>query len=442
MLDNARSLAKTLLLFFTVLFLLRDTGSKTTVSAIGLALWVLLLESMQMLIAGRSASITESLLVLLAGLLVTLTASLERIEPTGRQAASPAVRHDKAPKDRVSISLQLSFGTIVVVGMVAGLKVMLMAPSIPYNVRELFRANGNILAISAFVLALLWIGAGATWLSDRLRRSPMPALLFGPLTVLVALISLALLWSGVTSESISDIVGSPNRYWFVINRNVWGDFWRELFLRLNQPSVINFLETCVRYWALYTPLIVTLGLMNYGLMRDTREPSRAHGLSAQLALGVCAVLLLWLCKAIAFDWSSTDNLNELIARDGEWGLGGGGYIYALLGLICLNAILLARLSARNPGKALLTVLYSVLAVPTGWWLINQGLDQQVEKYGNVFSGVQFLLGPDRKHLLGSDQLLLRWTLLQSAGTLLIAFGLWIGRIGLAYLHGAHEESPQ
>lgn len=84
----------------------------------------------------------------------------------------------------------------------------------------------------------------------------------------------------------------------------------------------------------------------------------------------------------------------------------------------------------------------MLAVPTGWWLINQGLDQQVEKYGNVFPGVQFLLGPDRKHLLGSDQLLLRWTLLQSAGTLLIAFGLWIGRIGLAYLHGAHEESPQ
>lgn len=49
-----------------------------------------------------------------------------------------------------------------------------MAPSIPYSVPELFRANGNILAISAFVLALLWIGAGATWLSDRLRRSPMP----------------------------------------------------------------------------------------------------------------------------------------------------------------------------------------------------------------------------------------------------------------------------
>ena len=68
-----------------------------------------------------------------------------------------------------------------------------------------------------------------------------------------------------------------------------------------------------------------------------------------------AGLVLWLCKAIAFDWSSTDNLNELIAREGELGLGGGGYLYALLAVLAINAVLLARVSPAKPGKMLLTV---------------------------------------------------------------------------------------
>ncbi len=429
MLDNVRSLASTLLVFFSILLLLRDSGSKTSVAAIGLALWVLLLESMQMFISARSATITEPLVVLIAGSMVSAISTRDYIERI-RRAPAPAP-FSQHPSQRSTISIRSRFlvgaGTIILI--VVGLKILLEMPSIPYNVRELFRANGNILALSAFALALIWVGAGAAWLGDRLKRTAHPVLSLGPLTIIVALTSLALLWSSVTSESISDIVGSSNRYWFVINKNIWGDFWRELFLRLNQPSIISFLEACVRYWALYTPLIATLGLMLYVLDRNThdREPNVAHGLPAELALSICYVLVLWLCKAIAFDWSSTDNLNELIARDGEWGLGGGGYLYGLLFLICLNAVLVSRISTAEPGKSLLTGLYSVIAVPLGWWLLNLGLEQKIEKYGNVYSGVQFLLGPDRQHALSSNQLLLRWCLLQTIATVVIGLGLWIGK---------------
>jgi hypothetical protein len=312
---------------------------------------------------------------------------------------------------------------VVVVLIVVALKILLSMPAVPYNVKELFRGDGNILALALFALALLWIGLGSVWLGRSLLRSVYPALLFPPMTVLVGLISLALLWSGVTSESISDIAGASNRFWFVTNRNVWGDFWRDLFLYLDAPGVIGFLETCVRYWALYTPLSVCLGLLVYafGQKADNR-----HGWLSWSALAGSVCLLLWLCKAIAFDWSSTDNLNELIARDGEWGWGGGGYLYGLLFLICLNAMLLANISGTGLRRLGAPLLFSVAAIPIGWWLLNHGLEQNVEKYDRVFSGVQFLLGPDRSHALSQNVLFLRWSLVQILGTLVIGSGLRVG----------------
>lgn len=431
MLDNARSLATSLLLFGSILLLLRDSGSKTSVTSIGLAFWVLLLEAMQLFIASRSASITEPLLVLIAGFLVTSMDSATRAAPTAprREPGLQPERPHGRPVRAISGRRYASGAAVVVLLIVVALKILLNMPSVPYNVRELFRGDGNILALALFSLALLWIGMGSVWLGRSLLRSAYPALLFPPMTVLVGLISLAMLWSGVTSESISDIAGASNRFWYVTNRNVWGDFWRDLFLYLDAPGVIGFLETCVRYWALYTPLCACLGLLVYAF---GQQANNRHGWLAWSGLAGSACLLLWLCKAIAFDWSSTDNLNELIARDGEWGWGGGGYLYGLLFLICLNAMLLANASVTGLRRLGATILFSMAAIPLGWWLLNHGLEQNVEKYDRVYSGVQFLLGPDRSHALSQGVLFLRWSLLQIVGTLVIGTGLRLGRPWLWY----------
>jgi VanZ family protein len=431
MLDNARSLATSLLLFGSILLLLLDSGSKTSVTSVGLAFWVLLLEATQMFIVSRSASITEPLLVLIAGFLVTSMDSATRVEraiPRSEPAVPPEQPHGR-PVRAISGRRYAAGAAVVVVLIVVALKILLSMPAVPYNVKELFRGDANILALALFALALLWIGLGSVWLGRALLRSVYPALLFPPMTVLIGLISLALLWSGVTSESISDIAGASNRFWFVTNRNVWGDFWRDLFLYLDAPGVIGFLETCVRYWALYTPLSVCLGLLVYafGQKADSR-----HGWLTWFALAGSVCLLLWLCKAIAFDWSSTDNLNELIARDGEWGWGGGGYLYGLLFLICLDAMLLANISGTGLRRFGAPLLFSVAAIPLGWWLLNHGLEQNVEKYDRVYSGVQFLLGPDRSHALSQGVLFLRWSLLQIVGTLVIGTGLRLGRPWLWY----------
>jgi hypothetical protein len=142
---------------------------------------------------------------------------------------------------------------------------------------------------------------------------------------------------------------------------------------------------------------------------------------------VTVVPWLWLCKAIAFDWSSTDNLNELIARDGFFGFGGGGYLYVLLALLSANLVLLAR---TPPGALALVWRFALTLalVPLGWLLLTHGLEQQVEKYGLVFSGQQFLLGPDREHLVTEWALFYRWSLVQVAGVLVAALG---ARLALA-----------
>ena len=74
-----------------------------------------------------------------------------------------------------------------------------------------------------------------------------------------------------------------------------------------------------------------------------------------------------------------------------------------------------------------TALAKTVAIPAGWLLLNMRLDPHVEKYGQFFSGGQFLLGPDRTRALSEIQLFARWSAVQAAGTFVLASGLWLGR---------------
>ena len=149
--------------------------------------------------------------------------------------------------------------------------------------------------------------------------------------------------------------------------------------------------------------------------------SKLSSVKSRFAMVVSAVLWLWLCKAIAFDWASTDNLTELIAADGSAGLGGGVYLYALLAMICANAVLLTYLRVKAVSIAL-AFLFTCAALPLGWWLLNNGLEQHIYKYDLNFSGAQFLLGPDRKQTLNPEILFFRWSIVQVSAVLVIAAG--------------------
>lgn len=439
MLTNIRSLGCNLLIFGSVLLLLRIAGSKIAVASVGLAFWVMTMELAQIFITTRSGAITDPLLVLIVGQLMgVLDFSVKGavVENQLAHVAEKPVRGKRSKQSSFTVPQAVIHTTMAVVVIVIGLKILLKLPGIPYNVKELFRADGSVLALSVFALSLIWIGAGSVWLVRRLSHSRLPGITLFPLTLAVSLFSLALLWSGVTSESVDDIVGSANRFWFVTNEEAWGPFWRVTFLYLDVPEIIGFLETCVRYWALYTPLSIILALIYY--VRNT-PLGRPHEKTAKAGLALSAFLILWVCKAIAFDWSSTDNLNELIARDGEWGWGGGGYLYGLVFLFCLNAIFISDITINNTRNVLTVAFFSLAALPAGWWLINQGLEQNVEKYGVVFSGVQFLLGADRTNLLSQNALLARWCLAQGVGVLVVSLGLRLGKSIFPFFDGAKSE---
>ncbi len=130
---------------------------------------------------------------------------------------------------------------------------------------------------------------------------------------------------------------------------------------------------------------------------------------------------MWLVcfKIIAFSRSSTDNINELIQDSGP-------YLYPLLILFPLNALAIAHatlsLRTRNIISALLIVAVSL---PVGWVLFRSGLSSPVEKYGFVFRGAYFLLGPDRREILPQNVLMMRWAAIQLMTVGALAFGMRI-----------------
>jgi hypothetical protein len=425
MLVNSQALLANLCLYAGILGIIRINGGSPAPASIALAMLVALFEAVQILLPGRTPDITDPLLVLLVGQVLRYAPdpSFKREDATTKPTAPIAqMRADTiagTPQPAVSFSpvaWTLSLG-VVCTAMALAFSQVLRLPQVPYNVAELFLGDGAFPFLMIFALALLWVGAGARLVGHRVAISTRPWLVLPLLAFGAGVVSLLLLCASVTQESIGDISGSNNLYWFVVNKDIWGVGARHLFL-LIPPDLVAFFERPVRYAALYGPLVTFAALMFAAI--EMRKHNRAEAVRV-LPLLLFAVLWLWLCKAIAFDWSSTDNLNELIARDGPWGWGGGGYLYALLAVICANAVLLARMPMTFLWMAVATGV-TLGMVPVGWWLLNQGLGQQVHKYDLVFSGVQFLLGPDRKHLLSPEILFLRWSVVQLAGVLVIAVG--------------------
>jgi hypothetical protein len=90
----------------------------------------------------------------------------------------------------------------------------------------------------------------------------------------------------------------------------------------------------------------------------------------------------------------------------------------------VNVVLLIR-AVAHPAWWPAALALTIVALPVGWALLNLGLEPHVEKYGSVFSGAQFLLGPDRRHTLSESALFARWVALQVGMVGAIFIGAWI-----------------
>jgi hypothetical protein len=304
-----------------------------------------------------------------------------------------------------------------------GTRLILRLPRLPYNVSELFLDDGSALAIAIFAFALLWVGAGAMLLAHGLARSRRPYLVLPVGLVIVSMVSRTLLKYSVTYESLDDILGTNNLFLQVTIENMWGEFWRHAFLVTNAPDTVAYLERRIRYIALYSPLLVCLALAMLPVARTSLR--RAATSWPQIWwLTASAIAWLWLSQTIMITWAATDNLTELIARKGPFNLGGGPFLYLIVVLMATNVALLMRAADRWAWRPA-ALVFSIVAIPVGWVLLGAGLERHIEKYGLVFSGTQFLLGPDRQRSLSDAALFIRWAVVQGGGVTVIFIGAWI-----------------
>lgn len=408
MLGNLGELLTSVWVFAALLWSMRRLGAPQGVAGLALGIWVLLLEVAQKWLPGRSPDITEVLLVVIVTWILPRQAEVQRSIPTAHRASTPPNVSTVPPPgnsagDTGLVRTALFGMAVFVAAGAATFAWLIRQPQAPYNVRELFLGDGHPLAIAMFCVALLWLGGGVYFALRIALQAAAPWRRL-PFTLLAAgLVMLLLLSLSVTDESLMDIAGSNNLFWWVTNRDIWGSAWRAFFVAWLSPEFVAPLERAVRFLALYLPFAALLALALTGAPGIRRTMMRGDRLKCLLAL----LPLMWLAKAIAFDWSSTDNLNELIARDAAFGLGGGVYLYVLLIVISANIAINALF--ERPRTAVVAAILTAASCAFSWWLLNRGLDPAIEKYGKIFSGAQFLLGPDRETPLPELTLWLRWS---------------------------------
>ncbi len=345
---------------------------------------------------------------------------------------SPLDRDLLVPGRRGTIALVLACSVIAY-----AMSAALGLPGVPYNLRELFGGSNAWWRLFFFAAAIFSFGIGGTMAGHRTARSGAPWTSLPVSATLACFATYLLLSVCVTSESMDDITGSSNTWYYVTERNLWGETVASLFRTVLWEGIVAAVERVVRFVALLGPLFLWTAVVTgvYFRTTDPDLPSAGARVRTFLACGagyvLCALPWLYVFPIIAFNHSSTDNLNELIQDNGAW-------LYPLLILFPLNMVAVAHATSVRGGRAVVRALFFVaVSLPVGWYLFRSGLSAPVEKYGLKFTGADFLLGPDRKELLPGWVLVMRYTALQLGAVAALAFGMRV--LLTRRTHAARED---
>lgn len=350
-------------------------------AALGLAL---LVEAGQLALPGKVADLTDAALET-AGAWLGLSLGWRLFAPTlGAPAAgAPPVHAEPAKGPVPQAPAEVRRPPVWLDAALVGLLALLLwrlgrLPQVPYNVRELFPSGPAGLAIAMVLAAACWWLVGLPLLLAALwRRQPERAMWLVPALPVLGLVGGLALLAAVPEESMADIVGSP-----VLGLPGW-------------------LETLGRYMALHGALALAIlgGVWTVGALRWRR----LHGLVPRW----CVAVVLWALPlhGVVVWAAATDNLTELMR-------GGGGVVASaclFLGVLALFVGASAAAAALSvPGRRWRLVLASLSAWPVAAWLLWQGSEPLVMKYGKVFSAAQFLLSADRGHYVGGLALVQRF----------------------------------
>jgi VanZ family protein len=153
---GVRGLVQSLFIYTALIWLAHRTGLGIGKAVLGLAIWSSFIELMQMGLLGRTADITELILLLLVGWV--LSAAQAHQPATKRRTDTPMVQ----PQPIVAISAEVSgkrtLGSVAIgVGICAAMGWLItQSPLTPYNVRELIYEGHPIRSLILLAALLYW----------------------------------------------------------------------------------------------------------------------------------------------------------------------------------------------------------------------------------------------------------------------------------------------
>jgi hypothetical protein len=260
------------------------------------------------------------------------------------------------------------------------------APFMPYNVRELLRHDAAWLSALLFALVCYWLSVWPVWLArrrvsglSRLGQVPLGLLVYGGVAFL-------LLNAAVPDESLFDVAGSPVLHW----PGQWELGLRWVALAAIPGALLYLAAQTVRRW-------------------------RGQRLGVLHFWAVVPVLVLAYWGVIV--QADTDNLVELLATPQPLAFTA---LCAWLYILFIAAALLA-----SPAVHRATQLTGVLvSLPLAALFLHLGLAGEIDKYGQQFSALQFLLSTNRQHYATLPAIWLRYGALHMLVIAVLAFIQW------------------
>lgn len=262
------------------------------------------------------------------------------------------------------------------------------APFVPYNVRELFGPDASWWSAPSLALACGWLAVWPVWLARR-RVSGLARWIQLPLGLLLyGVVVFGLLQAAVPDESLFDLAGSPVLHW----PGQW-----ELGLR-------------------WVALAAVPGALLY-LAAQTVRRWRGLRLGALHFWAALPVLLLAYWGVVIE--AATDNLIELIATPQP-------LAFAALCVWLYSLFLVAALFASPAGVGQRGIRWIgfLVSLPLAGLLLHLGLAGEIDKYGQQFSALQFLLSTDRQHYATQPVIWLRYGVLHLLVIAALAFIQW------------------
>jgi hypothetical protein len=286
-------------------------------------------------------------------------------------------------------------------------------PNLPYNIAEIFYKGGGLEDYSYLFLTILIFIVGIIWGAKKHSSEQLSNLKLPLYCVSISILTFLFLQKSVAQESIKDITGSMIFFRQIMTDNLFGDYGVHLVNFFGENSfkeTVPLFERHIRFAALIGPFVGFLTLFLsfiYAL-----EKNKCCRITLNRTIWALASFVPWffICKFITIDLSSTDNLYELIAIEGDYGVGGGLFLYGLVMLI--TAIVsnnIYGLNNRTFKQIIISIMLLGISVPLSWLLLKNGLIGSFVKYGNTFSGVDFLIGGSRSVLLPESILMIRWS---------------------------------